>query len=71
MDPDVAATIEALKGLITFLVAFLATLALYIKMAPIGECDRCDHCRNERLHRSQWARCPVCFKHHRPSDPHP
>lgn len=50
--------------------AVLLAAGLYLAFVPVAECDKCDHCREERLHRKRWARCPVCLQHHDPSEPH-
>lgn len=69
MDPDIAARLEDLQTLATFLVGTLFAVALYLALAPVGECSECDHCRKERLERKTYAFCPICLKSHKPGDP--
>jgi hypothetical protein len=54
----------------TFLSALgfaLICLGLILSMLPVGECDRCAHCRQARLD-GKAPRCPMCFKHHDPKE---
>ena len=47
MDPSVA--LSNLGQLIAGLIGVLVLTAIVLALLPVGECDRCPHCRQERL----------------------
>lgn len=71
MDPSAIARIHDLQAIATFVTVLLLAIGLWLKYAPVGECNECDHCRRERLREASskaYARCPTCFRRHPPSE---
>ena len=48
--------------------ALLVAVGAVMAMLPVGQCDRCQHCRNERLGRPQVTNCPCCRGMHLPGE---
>ena len=50
---DVARQLADQQSLTILVAGMLGLAALYLALAPISECDRCVHCRNERAKRNE------------------
>ena len=48
----------------------LIVIAPLLAAIPVGECDKCEHCRNERVERALTTFCPVCLQSKRGEHPH-
>ena len=62
---------DDLKTLVTVCAVVLLFVGFYLAGAPINECGRCDHCRQQRLDAARnrvYATCPMCFRKHPPSE---
>lgn len=60
---ELAATYASLQQMTTFVIVVLLVVGLFVKVAPIGECDKCVHCREERANAVRDTFCPL---HRRP-----
>jgi hypothetical protein len=59
------------QGLITLMGGVLVGAAFLIRLLPVGQCDKCAHCRFERLQQKAAASlefCPLCRRPHAPGD---
>jgi hypothetical protein len=57
--------------LITLMSGVMIGAALLIKMLPVGQCEKCAHCRFERLQEKAAASlqfCPLCRRAHAPGE---
>ena len=57
---------QNLQQISTFAAGMLLLVGLYLALAPIGSCDRCAHCKQERVNRTPRGPITYCRQHNRP-----
>jgi uncharacterized membrane protein len=55
------------QGFLSALGFALICLGLVLSMLPVGECDKCAHCREQRM-KGTTPRCVMCLKRHDPKE---
>ena len=72
---ELAAALFNAQQWVTLCAFVLLGVGIYLALAPVGSCDRCAHCRQERMDRGLGATtmCPQhgtprteCREEHRP-----